>query len=68
MWTKRFVAWVEKSGLSRTELAYKCGVSAVAVHHWLKDNAIPREAQRKRIAKLSKGAVPADIESVAKAG
>lgn len=62
-------AYLGSSKKNRVEFAVALGVSPSTVHYWL-HGSVPREATRKRIARATRGAVPADawLHDVARAG
>lgn len=57
-WSEAFKAWA--GGRQRAWLAYKIGVSVTAVHFYF-NGSRPYAHRRKRIERLSGGAVPADL-------
>lgn len=63
-WTESFLAWLREENIETVWLAYKLRVSTVSVHHW-RHGSIPRIPKRKRIEALSKGRVPATLNSAA---
>lgn len=66
-WTDQFTAWLESDDIKVNWLAYKLGVSAVAIHYW-KHGSVPHEARRKKIELLSKGRVKAQLPPAKKTG
>lgn len=52
-------AYIKERGLTNKDAAASLGVSTSMLHYWLHGASLPREANRKLIAKWSRGAVPA---------
>lgn len=60
-WTAAFNAWMAEVERPQSWVAYKLGVSAVALHNW-KHGAIPRTSERlAKIERLSGGRVKASL-------
>ena len=57
-WTDAWCKWA--TGREKPWLSYKIGVSATSIHFYF-HGMRPYEKTRKRIERLSKGAVPADL-------
>lgn len=53
-----FRTWRDGADMSQAKVAAKLGVTQVAVCDWENGKRTPKQATLKKIAKLSKGAVP----------
>ena len=55
-----FHVWRKSTGMSQAKLGAKLGVTQVAVCDWENDKRTPEKSMLRKIARLSKGAVPVD--------
>jgi len=60
-WSRAFVAWMKRTKTPTVVVAFKCGVSSVAVHHWMHGSVPRTAARREAIERLTEGAVPASL-------